>query len=107
MIKVSVEMDKESNILKISAENHGDPVVCSAVSALLINCVNSLDAFTKDEFECEIEDEGFLSISFDKLENGSAALSGEAKLLISSLMLGLDGIAQEYEEEIKIMTNIK
>ena len=41
----------------------GQDIVCAAVSALIINTVNSLEKFTDDNFDVH-EKDGFVSIHF-------------------------------------------
>ncbi len=72
----------------------GQDIVCAAVSALVINSVNSVDQFTEDDYELEqAEDGGFLRLHF------TDSLSEKALLLIDSLILGLKGIETEYGNE--------
>lgn len=70
----------------------GEDIICSAVSALLINCANSLEAFTDDAFETETED-GYLRITFLRTP------SKEARLLVDSLLLGLRSIEETCNGE--------
>ena len=68
----------------------GYDIVCAAVSALVINTVNSLDAFTDDEIEL-VEDDGFVSFRFLK------PISEKGTLLMDSLVLGLTEIEHNYK----------
>ena len=72
----------------------GEDIVCAAVSALVINAVNSIEAFTEDAFETErAVDGGYLKLQF----NGNP---GErAALLMDSLVLGIESIQAEYGDE--------
>ena len=75
----------------------GRDIVCAAVSALIINTVNSLEKFTEDDFEAEAED-GFVRIRF----HGRQSEGG--RLLMDSLLLGLETIGQDYNHRyLKIM----
>ena len=67
----------------------GQDIVCAAVSALIINTVNSLEKFTDDKFDVQ-EKDGFISIHFRN------NLSERAMLLMDSLLLGLTEIAGSY-----------
>ena len=67
----------------------GQDIVCAAVSALIINTVNSLEKFTDDNFDVH-EKDGFISIHFRN------NLSERAMLLMDSLLLGLTEIAGSY-----------
>ena len=67
----------------------GQDIVCAAVSALIINTVNSLEKFTDDKFDVQ-EKDGFVSIRFRN------DLSEQGMLLMDSLLLGLTEIAGSY-----------
>ena len=67
----------------------GQDIVCAAVSALIINTVNSLEKFTDDNFDVH-EKDGFVYIHFRN------NLSERAMLLMDSLLLGLTEIAGSY-----------
>lgn len=71
----------------------GEDIVCAGVSALVINTINSIEAFTEDVFSDDIqereEDVVFFAIS-------SSPVSEASKLLLESLRLGLRGIESDY-----------
>ena len=72
----------------------GEDIICSAVSALAINAVNSIEEFTEDAFEVEqTEDGGYLRMSF------SEAPGERAALLMDSLVLGIRSIEANYGKE--------
>ena len=72
----------------------GQDIVCAAVSALALNTVNSVEAFTEDAFSGEMDEEsGRLSMRF------TSPVSRESKLLMDSLILGLEDTAESYGEE--------
>lgn len=75
----------------------GSDIVCAAVSALVINCLNSIEEFTDDDIVGEYE-EAAACIEFHLNEEISEA----AKLLIASTVLGLENVAADYEECILI-----
>ena len=64
-------------------------IICSAVSVLVINTVNSLEAFTKDAVRTR-EDDGYVFLEFPSEQ------SPEARLLMDSLLLGLGMIEDSY-----------
>ena len=78
----------------------GSDIVCSAVSALVINAVNSIEKFTEDETSC-VSDEDTGSITF----RFSETPSHDAGLLLDSMILGLEEIedSSEHEEYIDII----
>ncbi|MCD7868536.1 MAG: ribosomal-processing cysteine protease Prp [Clostridiales bacterium] len=63
----------------------GKDIVCAAVSALIINTVNSLETFTEDKFQAA-DGDGFVSIRF------AGPNTDRGKLLMDSLILGLTEI---------------
>lgn len=72
----------------------GDDIVCAAVSALVINAINSVEQLVSDEFDLVTEQEsGRIDFS---LKGG---YSRESLLLIQSLVLGLQGIQKNYGTE--------
>ena len=98
---VSVIISKQGTEFKqISLDGHagdveaGQNIVCAAVSALAINCFNSIEKFTSDAFQVEAaEDGGHLVMSFPE------ELSDKSQLLLDSLILGLDQIQKQYGDE--------
>ncbi len=71
---------------------YGSDIVCASVSALAINTVNSIEAFTDDKASADVEEKtGLLTFSFS-----GSDVSEKGQLLINSLILGLKGICEEY-----------
>ena len=100
MINVSVTRSLSGDVCALSVRSHGDPIVCAAVSALVLNAVNSIDALTDERFTCEYREEGgLLEIEFLDTHSG---LSHDTKLLTASLMLGLRSISEQYPNDIVI-----
>ncbi|MBQ0001815.1 MAG: ribosomal-processing cysteine protease Prp [Clostridiales bacterium] len=69
----------------------GYDIICAAVSALIINTVNSIDTFTEDQLK-EKEDDGFVSFEF------LTGPSEKSTLLMDSLLLGLTQIENSYQK---------
>ena len=96
MITVTV-FNKNHQIVGVQLEGHaeygkrGRDIVCSAVSILYINLVNSLETLTNDEKE----ENGNRKINFQNVILKSMP-SKEAELLFQSFMLGITTIEQEY-----------
>ena len=100
MITVTVSRNEDGVCNRICMEGHagyaeyGQDIVCAAASALFINTGNAIETFTDDDFTVDQDtktDRGILQMT--------SSISGEAKLLIDSLMLGLQGIESEYGTE--------
>jgi uncharacterized protein YsxB (DUF464 family) len=100
MIKVSMYNNAEGKIIGFRCSGHagfaesGQDIVCSAVSVLIINTMNSIESFTRDTFEYK-ENEKSGMIDFKIVSE----LSNESSLLLNSLFLGLQGIQEEYGQE--------
>ena len=74
--------------------DHGQDIVCAAVSVLVINTFNSIEQFTEDAYSSEAaEDGGYLFMSFPE------GISDKSKLLLDSMLLGLDEIQKQYGDE--------
>ena len=84
-VRTSDEDEKQS----VQPAEEGQDIVCAAVSVLVINTVNSLEAFTDDQFEVQ-EDDGYVSFHF------TTPVSEKGKLLMDSLILGLTEIEHSY-----------
>ncbi|MDD7739705.1 MAG: ribosomal-processing cysteine protease Prp [Fusicatenibacter sp.] len=67
----------------------GQDIICAAVSALIVNTVNSVETFTKDRILSESGD-GYVYFSFPD------GYSKDTELLVKSLLLGLGSIRRDY-----------
>ena len=100
MIQVTILKDSENEYRGVRLSGHagyaeeGFDIICSAVSALAINTVNSIEEFTEDMFSCETENEGgYLSFQL------TGDVSAESRLLVKSLVLGITNIRESYGAE--------
>jgi uncharacterized protein YsxB (DUF464 family) len=105
MIKVWVYRNEDGKMNGFKCSGHagfaesGQDIICSAVSALVINAMNSIESFTSDTFNYK-ENEKTGLIDFKIISE----LSNESSLLLNSLLLGLKGIEEDYGQEyIKFM----
>ena len=106
MIKVSIYHNDEDAIngFKLFGHagyaEHGQDIVCAAVSTLVINTVNSIEKLTSDQFSVdEDEDAGMLEFHI------TSELSDEAELLLNSMFLGLSEIQKSYGKKFIIFTS--
>ncbi len=108
MINVSVYHNAENLITGFKVTGHADyseygsDIVCAAVSALVINTINSINHFTSDKFRLD-QDEHKGYIEFHVMNE----VSGNSNLLLSSLVLGLQGVAEEYTDQYIRLTRVK
>ncbi|MGN0383142.1 MAG: ribosomal-processing cysteine protease Prp [Eubacterium sp.] len=102
MIKAEVYKDSDGVIRGFKISGHADyaeagaDIVCSAVSALAINAVNSVNRYCDDEFDLNTSPDGLIEFKFKNDE-----ISYDAVLFMKSLNLGLKTISQQYENYIK------
>lgn len=87
---------KDGLIYGFDIKDHGDPIVCSGVSVLTMNTVNSLEALLGIEPEVKIDKSGEIYFAVDEFKDD------KVQLLLSSLELGLRSIESEYSEDIKV-----
>jgi uncharacterized protein YsxB (DUF464 family) len=81
-----------------TVKSHGATYVCSAVSMLVLNTVNSIEALTDEPFKCDYnEDGGYISFSLSEPPAGK-----EAKLLLDAMRLGIKSVKEEYPSEIEV-----
>ena len=72
----------------------GEDIVCAGVSALVINTMNSIGCLTRAKFSAETdEDTGMIAVRFDRPANH------KVRLLMDSMILGLQGIQENYGDE--------
>lgn len=97
MIQVTIVRDSQKQIQGITCKGHagyakqGQDIICAAVSALTLNMANSVETFTHDSFEGEVEEEtGAFRFFF------TGPVSRESRLLADSLVLGLTNIQESY-----------
>lgn len=103
MIEVTFIQDRDKKISAFEVSGHagysesGSDIVCAATSVLVINTINCLDKLTDVKFETVSDEEaGFINC---KLKSYSAS----ADLLLSALIIGLQDIAKEYRDYLKII----
>lgn len=94
MIKIIVYKELEDYVgLKLTGHagyaDAGYDIVCSAISVLTINLVNSIEKFTDDEYITDTDD-GYLDFKF------TATVSEASKLLFDSCILGLQAVKEQY-----------
>ncbi len=100
MIRVVVykRTDQSYSGIKVSGHagyaEYGSDIVCAGVSALVLNAINSLEAFTDDKLELKRNEKtGLIAFKF------RGRPGTRAELLMDSLILGLQGIAKENNAE--------
>lgn len=98
MIRVQVVREKD-HYKKFIIDGHagyaeeGSDIVCAAVSALVINTINSIEEFTEDAFTCDCNEGMIQNWEF------TSDVSFATDLLMDSLVLGLSNIQKSYGEQ--------
>ena len=100
MITITIYRDQKGAYRGFDTIGHaeyaqtGEDIVCAGASALVMNAVNSIEAFTEDVFDVRtLEETGFISFRFQK------EASHDGTLLMNSLVFGLQGIHDFYGDE--------
>lgn len=81
---------------------HGEDIVCSAVTILVINTINAIEAFTDTHFICEADqvNGGDIVLTLPSVESDKT--DHDAILLINTMYLGLKDIEENYGKYITI-----
>lgn len=104
MIRVTL-YENDNHVYRVHLEGHsgyaehGNDIICAAVSILALNTVNAIERFTEEPFEVLAVDEnkGLIDVLFTRRQTGE--YEPEAELLIRTLILGLIDIKEMYGEK--------
>lgn len=107
MVNVDIIKNKENYIYSFCVSGHaeyaeeGSDIICSAVSVIVINTINSIEKFTEDDIEY-ITDEGYIFVTLPQVKENNI-VSREADVLIKAMVFALDSMENDYGNEfIKI-----
>lgn len=107
MIRVELYYDKEYLTgFRLSGHagyaDHGQDIVCSAVSVLVINTINAIEALTTEivTLNSVKQSEGIIDCAFPKRKQGVP--DEKATLLLEAMLMGLRSVEQMYGEYIII-----
>ncbi|MBR4341682.1 MAG: ribosomal-processing cysteine protease Prp [Lachnospiraceae bacterium] len=100
MIKISFFYDENGKPSGFEFSGHagyaesGNDIVCAAVSAMVFNTINSIESFSKTDFEVEKDKKrGFICFRLkDEADR-------EAEILLRSLILGTDSVRESYGKQ--------
>ena len=102
MIKVNLHYNKKGDVYRFRVLNHGESFVCAGVSALVITCVNfieaKLDASLTPSFNPE---RGYI-----ELEIPCDKLNQEICLIVEHMVFGLTQMEGVYNDQIKISKKV-
>ncbi len=103
MILFKASRDGDGNLIGFTVKNHGRSDVCAAVSLFVLNTVNSIEALTNEPFKCDYKEEGgFIDFKLTEPPAGK-----EAKLLLDSMTLALNGLKEQYPTEVHLNTSLR
>ena len=98
MIRITIYVNEHHVYTGFDVKGHaefsdpGKDVVCAAVSMLVINTMNAMEAFTEDETShVSDEEEGTIEFRFRRRP------SHDADLLINTMILGLESLEENSE----------
>ncbi|MDY2700495.1 MAG: ribosomal-processing cysteine protease Prp [Suilimivivens sp.] len=100
MTTITIMKSKNGEYKRVTCEGHagyadaGEDIVCSAISILVINTINSLDVLTDVQMEVTSDQEKGL---IDCRLIGNSDLS--STLLIDSMVLGLQNVVSQYGKQ--------
>ncbi len=107
MIKVWFLRNNNNEVYGFELSGHagykkqGEDIVCSAVTILVFNTINSIEAFTQAQMDCSLNDDGgYIKCILPELKNGEK--NSDATLLFNSLVLGLNSLIPDYGKYISI-----
>lgn len=107
MICAVFRENREGYLTGFSVEGHagyanpGDDIVCAAVSALVINTINSVEALTEASFEVNDPKDPSKEPLVFQLTSDPASCP-DSELLLRSLYLGLSSIKDQPENQAYI-----
>ncbi len=97
MTDITIFRDKNQNYIGFDCKGHagfarfGKDIVCAGISILVLNTINSIQAYTEEGFTCDAEQK-----SGDICFRFSDVPEHDAVLLMDSMILGLQGIQSSY-----------
>ena len=103
MILITIYQDPKGRFTGFDSEGHaeyaesGSDIVCAAVSALIINGMNSIEQLTGDEFTQEFDEEQGV------IRYRLTTYGHDAQLLFHSMILGLEEIESNYSEYMDVI----
>jgi len=102
MIRATIFHCNDGLAVGFTVKCHGDPIVCSAVSMLAINTLNSIEKLTplkQADFRAMWnKNGGFIAFALKRPQLRDTG----AGILLDSLVLGLHSVCEQYPKDLKI-----
>jgi uncharacterized protein YsxB (DUF464 family) len=103
MIEITVYQEEDGRIAGFDTCGHagfadrGEDIVCAAVSALVITCINSVETLTKGMFSCtENETDGRVIFRTEGEDT-------QVQLLLRAFLLGVTQIEEAYSGFVDVI----
>ncbi len=103
MTTITFYLDEHERITGFEAKDHagfkraGKDIVCSAISVLTINTINSFDELLHADVKLDSdENKGYMEFRVTDYDNE------KAQLLFQSLKLGLEGLQESYPKYLSL-----
>lgn len=107
MIVVNIFRNDNNDIYEFIIKGHADyaqkgyDIICSAVSLLVLNTINSIEKFTTEKIVYNIKNNGgYLKCTLPNIKNNVD--SHDAVLLLNAMAFGLKSLKSEYSKYIKV-----
>ncbi|MCH4886664.1 ribosomal-processing cysteine protease Prp [Acidaminobacter sp. JC074] len=95
---VSIEADGHAGFA-----DHGEDIVCAAISVLMQTAVNSLEkvaGIPENRIILEMDEDGYMYL--EKPAKLDEAMDVKAEIVLQTVLTGLEGIAEAYPQYIKL-----
>ena len=104
MTHITIYRNQENAFTGFLCEGHagyadaGEDIVCAGISTLVINTINSIEALTTTQILADADNEsGTIHV------NLPSGCDEQAKLLVDAMILGLQGIQNNYGNEFIVL----
>ncbi|KAI4447359.1 hypothetical protein C823_001878 [Eubacterium plexicaudatum ASF492] len=105
MIKITIYRNADKQYVRLHCIGHagfaraGEDIVCAGVSALVINTLNAMEKLTDETFEADTDQtSGLIDVRFQ------TPVRHDGKLLLDTLVLGLQDIQNQYGTDYSLLT---
>ena len=98
MIRATILHSNSGMAVGFTVTNHGDPKVCAAVTALVINtidCIHKLCAVPEDDVSCEIHD-GSVVFALKR----ASQRTPQVGLMLDSLVIALSNLSRQFPKDV-------
>ena len=103
MTRITIYKSNNDEIVGFRASGHsgyaeaGSDIICAAISTLVTNTVNSIESFTNDAFDCEVDEKTAIVTLRLKSE-----ASSECAVLLKAFELSVTSIAMDNAKYISV-----